>query len=333
MRITFPFPKSRLLWGFVPIGVGLTLFLGAATFGADGGTPAHNAPAADQYVDVGSVPRTTVPAAGPDAATGSMTVDCGRNEEGHYNADNLVVSPGVVNGAHHVHDYVGNLSTNALSTNRSLAGAETTCAGGDRSTYYWPVLRRLDRTGSDADEAGGGIHGNTGEIVKAESVRVEFRGNRASAVVGMPRFLRLVTGNPVAATAGGADVRAQWGCSGYPDRFTTKYARCPDGSGPTRTLDFPSCWNGLATDSPNHRAHVRFPAADGTCPRATFPVPQLRVTLAYDVPDGTPFAVDSFPEQERDPMTDHAMFVNVMTKERMAELVRCVNTGRRCTAG
>ncbi|MGW2180230.1 DUF1996 domain-containing protein [Streptomyces sp. NPDC001732] len=332
MRIKPLGPKSLLLLAILPAALGLTLLLGVVTSGADGVTPAQGVPADEQYVDIAGVPRAPVPVAGPDAATGTVTVDCGRNESGHYNADNVVISPGVVNGAHHTHDYVGNLSTNAFSTNGSLAVADTTCAGGDRSTYYWPVLRRLDRTGTDVDRAGGGLHGNTGEIVKPSSVRVEFRGNPVSSVVAMPRFLRSVMGDPVAATTSSVNVRAQWGCSGYPERFTTKYVLCPEGSGPTRTLDFPSCWNGLATDSPDHRAHIQFPAPDGTCPRATFPVPQLRVTLAYDLPDGTPFAVDSFPEQLRDPSTDHAMFVNVMTEDRMAELVRCINEDRQCNS-
>ncbi|MEU9317360.1 DUF1996 domain-containing protein [Streptomyces sp. NPDC048295] len=332
MRIKLLFSDSRLLWGILPVALGLVVFLGVMTFGADGAARVPNAPADSKYVDIGTVAPTQRPAAGPDASTGSYTVDCGRNEQGHYNMDNVVTSPGVVNGAHHTHDYVGNLSTDALSTDRSLATARTTCAGGDRSTYYWPVLRRLDRTG-EAHKAGLGAHGNTGEAVTASSVRVEFRGNPVSSVVGMPRFIRLITGDPVAATTDSTNVRAQWGCSGYPDRFARNYVRCPQGSGPTRTLDFPSCWNGLATDSPDHRAHAQFPAADGTCPRATFPVPQLRVTLTYELPEGTPFAVDSFPEQLRDPITDHAMFVNVMTGDHMAELVRCINEDRQCKAG
>ncbi|MEV8455322.1 DUF1996 domain-containing protein [Streptomyces sp. NPDC052095] len=325
MRIKLSLSNSLVLWGVLSVALGLIVFLGATTSGADRAATVPGAPADDQYVDLGTVPPVRAVAAGPDASTGTYTVECGRNEQGHHNMDNMVISPGVVNGAHHTHDYVGNLSTDALSTDRSLAAAETTCAGGDRSTYYWPVLRRLDR-------AGRGAHGNTGRIVTASSVRVEFLGSPVSSVVAMPRFLRLITGDPVAATTDSTNARAQWGCSGYPDRFTRKYVRCPRGSGPTRTLDYPSCWNGLTPDSPDHRTHARFPAADGTCPRATFPVPHLRVTLAYELPEGTPFAVDSFPEQLRDPITDHAMFVNVMPEKLMAELVRCVNEDRRCAA-
>ena len=47
-------------------------------------------------------------------------MDCGRNENQHFNPDNFIAQPGVRNGAEHLHDYVGNLSTNADSTNESL---------------------------------------------------------------------------------------------------------------------------------------------------------------------------------------------------------------------
>ncbi|MFJ8111284.1 DUF1996 domain-containing protein [Streptomyces sp. NPDC096132] len=323
-------PRGRFLRVVLPAAFGVFAVLGVGVFAAGRTDSPRTAPTADRYTDLASVVQAVPPDDGPDASTGSYTEDCGRDLDGHRNADNVVISPGVAGSAHHTHEYVGNVSTDAFSSNRSLVEASTTCAGGDRSTYYWPVLRRLDRTGADAHVVGGGIDGNTGEIVTPSSVRVEFRGNPVSKVVAMPRFLRMITGDAVAVVTGDANVRAQWGCAGHPGRFTTKYTLCPRGSGPTRTLDFPSCWNGLATDSPDHRGHVVFPAANGVCPRATFPVPQLRVTLTYDLPHGTRYAVDSFPEQKRDPKTDHAMFIDVMTDGRMNELVRCVNEGRHC---
>ncbi|MEU1181885.1 DUF1996 domain-containing protein [Streptomyces sp. NPDC005820] len=315
----------------VPLTVGVSVVLVVGLSGPGRTASGHAAPAAGQYVDIASVPRAVVPADGPDASTGSFTVDCGRNENGHRNADNVVVSPGVTGESHHTHDYVGNVSTNADSTNQSLAAAGTTCVNGDRSTYYWPVLRRLDRQGSDVHATGGGMDGNFGQILTPSSVLVQFRGNPLSEVVAMPRFLRLVTGDPVATSVNDPSrVHAQWGCSGYPDRFSVKYALCPEGSGPTRTLDFPSCWDGLSTDSPDHRSHVVFPGAGGLCPHATFPVPQLRITLTYALPHGTPYAVDSFPEQKRDPRTEHGMFIDVMTDSQMQRVVSCVNDGRQC---
>ncbi|AWZ08668.1 MULTISPECIES: DUF1996 domain-containing protein [unclassified Streptomyces] len=314
------------------LGGGLTAaVLGAARVGAP--RPAAGAgPPPGDFVDLSEVPPG--PAAprpsGPDASTGRVSVDCGRNAEGHYNEDNLVVSPGLRSGAHHTHAYVGNLSTDAFSTEASLDAAATSCAGGDRSTYYWPVLRRTDRPGSGAHEGSAG-HGNAGRILPEASVNVEFIGSPVSKVVAMPRFLNAMTGDAVALTAGtDADVRARWGCSGSPDRSTTRYPRCPAGERLTRTLAFPSCWNGLDTTSPGHRSHLLFPAANGVCPQGTFPVPELRISLAYDVPPGAPIALDSFPEQRHSPRTDHAMFVNAMTGQRMADVVDCLNQGRTC---
>ncbi|MEV7520599.1 DUF1996 domain-containing protein [Streptomyces sp. NPDC091371] len=310
----------------------LAAVLGASR--AAGPRPGHGSagPAPSDYVDIADVSPSTAPApaAGAEGSAGSVLVECGRNEEGHYNEDNLVVSPGLRSGAHHTHAYVGNLSADAMSTDASLDAAATSCTGGDRSTYYWPVLRRTDRPGTLAHETAAG-HGNAGEILREASVRVEFRGNPVSKVVPMPRFLRAMTGDAVAFTAGtDADVRARWGCSGSPDRSTTRYPRCPAGDRVTRTLAFPSCWNGLDTASAGHRSHLLFPGAGGACPRGTFPVPELRLTLAYEVPAGAPIALDSFSEQRHSPRTDHAMFVNAMADGRMAGVVDCLNTGRDC---
>ncbi|MFJ7204014.1 DUF1996 domain-containing protein [Streptomyces sp. NPDC098789] len=331
------------------LGGGLTAAVLGASRAADAARPDHataatahsgttrsgttrSGPAGGDFVDLRDVPPGPAdpPPTGPGGSAGTVRVDCGRDEEGHYNEDNLVVSPGLRAGAHHTHAYVGNLSTDAMSTDDTLAAAATSCRGGDRSTYYWPVLRLPDRPAAQPREAAAG-HGNAGAILPEASVSVEFFGNPVSQVVPMPRFLRAMTGDPVAATAADeADVRARWGCSGSPDRSTTRYPRCPAGERLTRTLVFPSCWNGLDTASFDHRSHLSFPGAGGICPQGTFPVPRLRISLAYDVPPGAAIALDSFPEQRHSPRTDHAMFVDVMTDAAMAQLVACLNSGRHC---
>ncbi|MGW1279115.1 DUF1996 domain-containing protein [Streptomyces tsukubensis] len=292
---------------------------------------AGDGPPGGAYVPFAALPAAAPePRPGPDAATGSWTVECGRNERGHYNTDNVVTSPGLVGGAHHTHDHVGNTTTSALSTDASLAAAPTTCTGGDRSAYFWPVLRRLDRKGADAGSHGGGRHGNTGRILVPSQVRIAYLGNPAAQVLPYPAGLRMITGDPVAATTTDTNVRARWGCSVDPGRSTTRYPRCPEGSALTRTLSFPSCWNGLHPDSGNHRTHIVHPDAAGNCPPATFPVPRLRITLSYELPDGVPFAVDSFPEQRRDPRTDHAMYVGALPERARTEMADCLNEGRHC---
>ncbi|MGH3718671.1 MAG: hypothetical protein ACRDRI_07490 [Pseudonocardiaceae bacterium] len=87
-------------------------------------------------------------AVGPAGSTGSFTSPCGTNAEGHHNSDDVIMDPGKVNAAHHIHDYVGNLSTDAFSTAERLAAAGTTCTNGDKSAYLWPVLRNINAKGS-----------------------------------------------------------------------------------------------------------------------------------------------------------------------------------------
>ncbi|WP_419998584.1 DUF1996 domain-containing protein [Streptomyces boninensis] len=287
----------------------------------------HAGPVPEDFADIATGARAERPRNQRGASTGSFTSRCGRNTEGHRNPDNFIVTPGVQNGAHHQHDYVGNLSTDAFSTADSLRAADTTCGNGDKSAYYWPVLR--DRT---ADENADDADGNVGRILTPARVSLSFRGNPASKVTAMPEDLRVITGDAKAFTNGPANARAQWTCTGAGGRvLTDKYPSCPRRSDVVRILDFPSCWDGTNTDSANHRTHIVFPdRASGRCPSGTKPVPQLRMRLTYDAPRAPDFAVDSFPEQLHKPVTDHGDFANFMPTDVMNRAVRCINGGRRC---
>ncbi|WP_188191293.1 DUF1996 domain-containing protein [Nonomuraea sp. SYSU D8015] len=172
------------------------------------------------------------------------------------------------------------------------------------SPYFRPVLRdrKADANSNDPD-------GNVGQVLTARSVQLQFRGN----------------------ANGPANARAAWSCTGFQNRIATdKSPLCPRGSQVLRILDFPSCWDGQNTDSANHRTHVVFPGQNGACPQGTRAIPQLRMTLAYSVPQGPSFALDSFPEEKHNPITDHADFANVMPDRLMRFVVDCINRGRRC---
>ncbi|HZB31629.1 MAG TPA: DUF1996 domain-containing protein [Streptosporangiaceae bacterium] len=289
-------------------------------------TTATGASVPDDFIDIRRVKTVRPPKAGPDASTGSFVSRCGINENDHNNTDDFQLAPRVDGGARHLQDYVGNLSTNASSTDESLAAAGTTCRLDDRSTYYWPVLRVPDATGAGGDRS----RENVGQVLRPTSVLIQFRGNPRGEVVAMPRFLRMTTGNPKAATQDGADAKAAWSCTGFTNRVTAEYPLCPRGGQVVRTLDFPSCWDGENTDSADHRTHVVFPAADGACPADTKAIPQLRMRLTYKVPRGPSFLVDTAPEQLHNPITDHASFENVMPTRLMDSVVSCINRGRDC---
>ncbi|ANS62444.1 secreted protein [Streptomyces lincolnensis] len=92
------------------------------------------------------------------------------------------------------------------------------------------------------------------------------------------------------------------------------------------------------SDSANHRTHVDFVEADGTCSNGFQAIPQLQARLVYDVPapriqNGqvvNPFAVDSFPDQLHKPITDHNDFLNFFDESTMKQMVECINNGQDC---
>lgn len=302
--------------------------------GGHAGGPAKDAgPVDSDFVDITEV-RDNVkkPPKGTGASTGTFTSACGTNSGDQHNSDNVIVAPGVANGAHHTHDYVGNKQVDGDSTDESLAAQNTTCTNGDQSTYYWPVLRDRTKQGQDADRPGGGAEGNIGSILEPASADITFRGSPQDKVVAMPRFLRIITGDAKASTNGGANANAAWSCTGFEEKvqLKDKYPICPDGSRVVRTSSFQSCWDGKNTDSANHRSHVAFAKADGSCPGGFKAIPQLIERLTYDAPAAPDFAVDTFPEEKHKPVTDHGDFINVMNDGLMTQAVDCINSGRQC---
>ena len=179
------------------------------------------------------------------------------------------------------------------------------------------------------------IAGNVGGIVRPASVKIEYRGNAASNVVPMPQFLKAITGDAKPTSRGPANARATWTCSGFFDRLSDKYVICPKGSQVQRVHDFASCWDGANTDSANHRDHLKLADSNtGACPAGTRAVPQLRITISYNIPRDIQrkgqYQLDSFPEENHNPFSDHNDFVNVNSVDTMNKIAACINTGRRC---
>ncbi|MFD7993299.1 DUF1996 domain-containing protein [Streptomyces mexicanus] len=314
--------------------------------GGDGGQggQAGNGPAAADFVDITTVrpnveprPRRT-----RNASTGTFTTRCGVNAGHNHNTDNVIVAPGVTNGAHHLHDYVGNQKVNAFSSNDTFLQGGTSCRNSnDLSAYYWPVLRVQDGTRDfDQDADGGGKEGNAGRILVARQAEITYVGSPTGKVVAMPQFLRIITGDAKAFTNGPANANAHWSCTGFENKvqLTDKYPICPEGSDVVRSFAFQSCWDGRNTDSANHRTHVAFADGRGRCPAGFKAIPQLTMRLVYDVPrpeiEGgqvkNAYAVDGFPEQLHKPVTDHDDFIAVTKGDLARTIADCVNQGRRC---
>ncbi len=305
--------------------------------GDQGGAEHCVGPFDDDFVDINDVQANVANVQpGADASTGTFVSECGNNENKHQNTDNIIIAPGKVNGAEHLHDYVGNLDTTFASTDDSLAAADTTCTNGDLSTYFWPILRNRS---ADDDPLSASVkdENNIGTPVLPAQVKIEWRGNPTTKVVAAPRFLRLFSGDAKTITNGLGNARPTYTCSGFEDRITNKYPVCPDGSNVLSVHDFPGCWDGQNLDSANHRDHLAFADENsGACPDGFVAIPQLRVTLVYgdnlnDTPLG--FAVDGFSTEEHDPASDHAGTINVMPDDLMAKAVDAINNGQGTDAG
>jgi hypothetical protein len=286
---------------------------------------------ADEYLAISDVPATGNILAGGDFSGGSYSFSCSLSD--HKNSDNPIIAPGKRNGAQHVHDYAGNDSTNAASNLAVLQESSTTCSNGDQSPIFWPVMRDLRRVGPDVEQDGGSLDGNVGSYVEPTSVDYTFHGHGTRAMEPMPVNMTIVTGSAKAATADGKGANAKYTCSGFGNRMTDQYPICPQGSGLQRVFDFPSCWNGKDLDSEDHTEHLRYPDESGQCSDGEVPVPALRITANYDAPAGRSFAIDSFPEQQHDPITDHALLEYLTSKSRAQAGADCINAARRCTQG
>ncbi|WP_290063084.1 DUF1996 domain-containing protein [Amycolatopsis solani] len=431
--------------------IGLAIAVGALAVAVSAGrTGEASADPADPsfFIDINKVPagNNVNAALKKKGAQGSFTVDCGTNADGaHHNPDNFIAQPGIKNGAQHLHDYVGNVTTDADSNLKSLLAGDTTCKNGDKSAYFWPVIRidreddaaneseneqaqqkqqgktgdvQEDQSGQDAQAAqeqdqrerdgrGGGrtsagrndgqnaqqqdgqdqnrdgqqdrqrrprnqdqngqnnggqngqngdqsstaaappaeelggpqgeneeVGDNDGEIIEPESATLKFIGGGAQQVTAMPLGLRVLYGDAKQSTNGPANARPSWTCTGFEDRLTDLYPICPQGSKVERIHNFPNCWDGKNTDSANHRTHIVFADQQGKCPKGFKNVPQLQVTLVYDVPQDVQqngqYKVDAFAQEKHNPRSDHDDFANVMSRQIMGRLVNCINSGKAC---
>jgi hypothetical protein len=280
------------------------------------------------YVDINDVEANGNIGDGGAFSGGSYSVDCGVSD--HNNSDNYMAAPGKRNGAQHVHDYVGNQSTNADSDDDSLEQAGTSCVNEDQSTFFWPVLRDTNGQSPDEGEDGGSLDGNRGSILQPRSAQLTFRGHGDEPVEPMPTHLMMIMGNAKQGAQNGENVNAKYTCSNAQDRVTEQYPICSGGGRLMRLLDYPSCWDGQNLESKNFRDHMAFPDDEGNCSDGFTAIPALRISLTYDQPEGRTFQIDSFPNEQHDPKTDHSDFENRASQDSNDAGAACINENRTC---
>ena len=211
--------------------------------------------AAGSWLVVGTSPNADA------AAAGLWKIDCGYS---HSVPDDPIVYPGKP-GASHLHDFFGNVSTNANSTYQSMDGVTSTCANNDRAAYWVPALYQ------------------NGKKIKPNGAIIYYTTSAGDPKKQMsfPPDMRVVIGNAKATTAAEQQGQIEWGCSDNSQIGKTIPANCTSGNIQVR-IKFPPCWDGVTVKG-NAIDHLRYPSR-GVCPKG-FPhaLPAMRFNTSYKV--------------------------------------------------
>ncbi len=247
------------------------------------------------------------------ASKGVFHVSC---DFSHAQKDDPIVFPGQP-GVSHLHDFFGNVSTNASSSYRSMTRSGTTCSfSADTSGYWVPAL--LSPSGTVADPMG--------TVVEPKSMTAYYlaRGD----VQAPPKDLRMVAGGDT------HNLKIAGYACGEGNATSSVPMDC--GSGWLKgVIAFPSCWDGKHLDSADHRSHMTYPTGRG-CPRA-FPVmlPKIVFHITYGIHDGRGYTLASdMMMGMRHGMSLHADFWNTWNQSVLEQQVsNCLNAGHSCDLG
>lgn len=224
----------------------------------------------------------------------------------HQRQVDPIVKPGPKGTlSQHLHDFFANRSVDSDSTYSSMIAAGTTCdLLADTAGYWSPSLI-----------------GPTGAIIKPKTMFAYYRNRpvKYGTTIPFPPDFRLI--------AGGAGVglpNAGWSC----EQDASNMVQTPPNCGSSKLVlhvRFPNCWDGINTDSADHRSHVVYLQND-ECP-ASHPVkvPEIFLHVRYPVAGGSGYKLSD------GTLAPHADFWNTWRQDALVGLVRrCLNAGINC---
>ena len=186
-----------------------------------------------------------------------------------------IMSPGERSA--HMHDFFGNVSTDADSTYDSMEGRRTTCALATDTAAFWvPTL--FDKNGDPVP------------ILRAAAYYRDIPESSHEVSV-YPRDFRIIAGFPDPQTA---TPRGGWGfnCDDSDPLQPTSAIDCSGSSGLVRAnVFFPECAKlnargHIARDSNDHRSHAAYADEETGCPRGyRVKLATLNIKITYDIAD------------------------------------------------
>jgi hypothetical protein len=243
--------------------------------------------------------------------------------------DDPIVHPGDP-GASHLHDFFGNLSTDANATRTRMLDSNTSCRDWDDTAGYWSPVGYLN-----------------GEQITPIRQRLYYLGSVSGSVNTFPADLRMIAGDPTA-TSAAKNRHVAWSCGGGSTPLSTHPYDCTPYQGLSGlvdgivgNVDFPECWDGANLDSADHTSHMSY-VVKGACP-ADHPVriPSLRLRVHFGVWDPCEGATPCGPNDPDDNValslssgpyyTLHADFWNTWKQGALDSLVTaCLNAHISC---
>jgi hypothetical protein len=228
----------------------------------------------------------------------------------HMAMDDPIVYPRQP-GASHDHSFVGNTTTSAFSTLRSLRAGSTTCKRDGETAAYWMPTLLLN-----------------GQMIAPAGATIYYRRKSLAPLRAFPGGFKMIAGNRLASSPQGMQI-TYWNCgaaSAVPS--STEVPTCPDTRRQSLRLhvNFPSCWDGRHLDSANHQSHMAYPVR-GACP-ASHPVAVPAISLIYRYPTT---GGDGVTLSSGGRYSAHADFFNAWRQQTLVSLVNsCLNALRHC---
>lgn len=248
-----------------------------------------------------------MPASQAQAGNGDFHVLCSL---AHVLPDDPIVRPGQP-GASHLHDFFGNLTTDAFSTFGSMQGGGSSCNFGPDTAGYW--VPALISPG--------------GAVISPLHLTAYYFGQ--GTVTAPPPDLRMLAGGDT------SNLNAAGYACGEGQPTSPIPMSCGGGLDMKGVITFPSCWDGSSTDSADHRSHMAYPNGMSCPPNYPVTIPKIVVHVTYGISDGTGYWLSSDANfNTTQGRSLHADFWNTWDQAALQAAVNdCINAGDSCNLG
>ncbi|MFK8080805.1 MAG: DUF1996 domain-containing protein [Granulosicoccus sp.] len=222
----------------------------------------------------------------PNSWRGIIRINC---DFAHSSYNDPIVFPNQENAAH-LHRFYGNTLVDHTTTLESLyTTGDSSCQGNtlNRSAYWIPALlapqydavtgeRVIDEQGEPAWHAVPAVVGN--DDVAHEVFYYSAGVDNLNDILPAPAGLRIIAGNHMTMPGSEQDVSiARWHCQSWESddannpQFSADIPQCIAPDRLRMDLFFPSCWNGVDLDSPDHKSHLTYPVKDDSTKETSCP--------------------------------------------------------------